>query len=122
MQPLRTREQVLIHASSLVCDVQIELSPGVNLSLAYNTATMSGGGIHVTTPPIRHTANFFNRLCFLQYLSPSGTDTPPSQWQVELSKLGEYNRVNYIYIVCPPYVVVLWLVTYFHILKLWVLN
>ncbi len=54
----------------------------MSISLINNTAIVSGGGIHVTVSATRHTTTFFNRLCFLQYSSPLGTDTPLDEWQV----------------------------------------
>lgn len=62
--------------------LQIEIGPGVKLTLVNNTAKMSGGGIYVVFPAIRYTTTIFNRLCFLQYKSPDNQDIPPHQWQV----------------------------------------
>ena len=63
--------------------LQIEVGPGVNMSFINNTATMSGGGLHVTFPAIRYTIALFNRLCFLQYNDFTAIDVPPHQWQVK---------------------------------------
>ena len=62
--------------------LQIELNPGATLALVKNVAQLSGGGMHVTIPAVRLATPFFNRQCFIQYISPAGVDEPPHLWQV----------------------------------------
>jgi predicted outer membrane repeat protein len=60
----------------------MEVFPDANIVFMNNTALMSGGAIYVTFPAIRHTVPIFNRQCFLQYDTLSGTTTPLYDWQV----------------------------------------
>ncbi len=73
----------------LVFILQIEITPGVNMSFIGNSAELTGGAIHVTFPAIRYTTTIFNRLCFLQYQTTVAFDVPPHQWEkVSISFVG----------------------------------
>ena len=67
----------------IITQLQIDISPGVNMTFINNHAAESGGGIFVEFPAIRYTTSIFNRHCFLQYNHPTeGRDIPPQEWKV----------------------------------------
>ena len=60
--------------------LQLNLHEGVEVNFTNNSVDESGAGIYVDFPPIRFVIEFFNRLCFIQYVDGSGTDVEPSLW------------------------------------------
>lgn len=60
--------------------LQLNLHREVEINFTNNVVDESGAGIYVDFPPIRFVIEFFNRLCFIQYVDDSGTDVSPSFW------------------------------------------
>ena len=74
------REIHIIVLLALICSIQLNLHPGVEISFTNNVVNESGAGIYVDFPPIRFVIEFFNRLCFIQYVDATDSDVPPSSW------------------------------------------
>ena len=60
--------------------IQLNLHPGTALIFTNNHAREFGGGIYLQLPSLRFVVQYFNRLCFIQFIAGGLQDVPPAEW------------------------------------------